>query len=142
MSEKQLSENYQVFVTKAARRDGRKLPISNLEKFEIILALKDLKYWPENAEDFEQEKVGKALEFKFHTKDHWVRVFVYFDDERKLAWILRCYVKKTNELANVVIIAITGAVSAIEADIQKWKKDQARAVAKAALTIVEGGKNE
>ena len=36
---------YQVFVTKTARRQGEKLPISRGSKKEIIEQLKRLKYW-------------------------------------------------------------------------------------------------
>lgn len=138
----ELLVNYKVFVTKSALRDGRKLPVQAESKLEIILALKELKFWSQNSDDFDYEKVGKALEFKFHTKDHWVRVFVYFDEDRKICWILRCYVKKTNDLSNVVLIAVASAVSAIEVDIKIWKKEQAKAAARTALSIVEGGKNE
>lgn len=65
---------------------------------------------------------------------------MYLDNDRGIAWILRCYVKKTNALNQAIVIAVNGAVSAIEADISRWKKAQAKLATRAIYDVLKGDK--
>lgn len=143
MDVEDLEQNYQIFVTKSCLRQGEKLPITRKEKLSIIKVIKNLKFWPGNKREFEYETAYGATEFKFNgeAKDHWVRAFVYFDDDRKIAWVFRVVVKKENDL-KAHRIAIETAVSSIEADIELWKKEQKKNEKQKQLLLMKGGQSE
>lgn len=132
---------YKVKVTKQARKHGRSLPISKKDRLEIIDHLKTLKFWPDNREEFEYEKVLGAFEFKFLTKDHWVRAFVYQDDVRKIMFVIKVIVKKTNQLSQVDLINLKTLVSSMTQEIDHFKKEELKKKnGKTQLQALKGGK--
>lgn len=142
--EDEMEVKYQVFVTKSALRQGRKLSISPGSRLEIVNEMKGLRYWPQNRDNYSYEKVAGAFEFKFEYVDgtHWVRIFVFFDDDRRYAWIVKVLAKKTNALTKADLISIETAVSQIEHEIARWKKEQAKLKSKQSLNLVKGGADE
>lgn len=125
--------NYEVSVTERAKKQGEKIPISECDKAEIIKELKKLKYWNTNEEIFDYETAYGAIEFKFQTRDHWVRVFVYKDDFRKMMWVFRVIAKKSNQISKEDKIAIETAVSRFEQEIRDLQKQKPKG-----MTLVKG----
>lgn len=132
--------NYKVKVTKAAIKQGKKLPITEKQRLEIIKDVKLLKHWSENEANFDYESAFGAIEFKYNLAGKWIRVIVFQDDERKLMWVIRVFAKKTNQIEKVHQIGIETAVSQIKAEIRKFKKEQKHTGAHSKLNLVSGGK--
>ena len=137
-------ERYRVMVTGVALRQGRKLGISEPARAEIIEELKGLKYWPDSRDNFEYEMVeGAALEIKFqHVEGHWVRVFVFRDDERKIMWVIKVLGKKSNELRKVDLISLRTALSRMEEDLAAYRKEHERMKKDGSLRVLKGGTDE
>ena len=133
--------NYKIFITKSCRRQGHKLPIDEVDLLRIRRSVLALKYWPDNLDGYDYEKAFGALEFKFETKNHWVRVFVHFEDERKIAWVFKVIVKKENDLS-AYKISIETAMSQLRVDLEKWKKQQIELEKKSMMTVLKGGQSE
>jgi hypothetical protein len=129
---------YSVKVTKTARKQGLKLGVTEKTRLWIIDEMKLLKHWPDIAPQFEHEGAFGTIEFKFYEEKHWIRVFVFKDDERKIMWVVKVMSKKTNVLTSADQISIETAVSRMEQDLRNYKKRQSQPT----LKVVEGGKNE
>ena len=135
--------NYKVKVTKAAIKQGKKLPISEKQRLEIIKDVKLLKHWSENEANFDYESAFGAMEFKYNLAGKWIRVIDFQDDVRKVMWVIRVFAKKTNQIEKVHQIGIETAMSQIKAEIRKFEKEQKHASARSKLNLVSGGnKNE
>lgn len=135
--------NYRVKVTKAAIKQGKKLPITEKQRLEIIKDVKLLKHWSENEANFDYESAFGAIEFKYNLAGKWIRVIVFQDDVRKVMWVIRVFAKKTNQIEKVHQIGFETAVSQIKAEIRKFEKEQKYAGARSKLNLVSGGnKNE
>lgn len=135
--------NYKVRVTKAAIKQGKKLPITEKQRLEIIKDVKLLKHWSENEANFDYESAFGAIEFKYNLAGKWIRVIVFQDDVRKVMWVIRVFAKKTNQIEKVHQIGIETAVSQIKAEIRKFEKEQKYTGARSKLNLVSGGnKNE
>lgn len=135
--------NYKVKVTKAAIKQGKKLPITEKQRLEIIKDVKLLKHWSENEANFDYESAFGAIEFKYNLAGKWIRVIVFQDDVRKVMWVIRVFAKKTNQIEKVHQIGIETAVSQIKAEIRKFEKEQKYTGARSKLNLVSGGnKNE
>lgn len=134
--------NYKVKLTKAARKQGNKLRISEKERLEIIEQLKLLKHWSENESDFEYENAFECIEFKFKTLNHWVRIIVFKDDVRKIMWIIKAFLKKTNAIERVHQIGIESTVTQIKAEMREYEKELKNKNKRATLNIVAGGKTD
>ncbi len=135
--------NYSVKVTKAAIKQGKKLPITEKQRLEIIKDVKLLKHWSENEANFDYESAFGAIEFKYNLAGKWIRVIVFQDDVRKVMWVIRVFAKKTNQIEKVHQIGIETAVSQIKAEIRKFEKEQKYTGARSKLNLVSGGnKNE
>lgn len=133
--------NYSVKATKAAIKQGTKLPITDKERLEIIRDVKLLKHWSENEANYEYENAFGAIEFKYNLSGkRWIRVIVFKDDVRKVMWVIRVFAKKTNQIERVHQIGIETAVTQIKAEIRKFEKDQKYLEAKKNLSLVAGGK--
>ena len=132
--------NYRVQVTGTALKQGRKLPVPDKVKAWIIQEMLLLKYWPQIADRFEHEPAFGAIEFKFGSRDHWIRVFVYQDDDRKMMWIIKVMVKQQNDLRVADKISIQTAITRIKQDIEQFKKQQEEQ--KKNLKVVKGGKQD
>lgn len=135
--------NYKVKVTKAAIKQGKKLPITEKQRLEIIKDVKLLKHWSENEANFDYESAFGAIEFKYNLAGKWIRVIVFQDDVRKVMWVIRVFAKKTNQIEKVHQIGIETAVSQIKAEIRKFENEQKYTGARSKLNLVSGGnKNE
>lgn len=135
--------NYKVKVTKAAIKQGKKLPITDKQRLEIIKDVKLLRHWSENEANFDYESAFGAIEFKYNLAGKWIRVIVFQDDVRKVMWVIRVFAKKTNQIEKVHQIGIETAVSQIKAEIRKFEKEQKYTGARNKLNLVSGGnKNE
>lgn len=135
--------NYKVKVTKAAIKQGKKLPITEKQRLEIIKDVKLLKHWSENEANFDYESAFGAIEFKYNLAGKWIRVIVFQDDVRKVMWVIRVFAKKTNQIEKVHQIGIETAVSQIKAEIRMFEKEQKYTGARSKLNLVSGGnKNE
>lgn len=132
--------NYKVSVTKSARRQGHKLPISSDDKANIIREMKELKHWSLNEHTFNYESAYGALEFKYNLSQHWVRIFVFQDDVRKVMWIFRAIVKKDNQIAKEDKLAIETAVKRFKREILAYAQDQEKSEKAKNLDILRGGK--
>lgn len=132
---------YTVSATKQARRQGRQSGLGREALLRIIKQVKELKYWPDNESTFEYEKVHGAFEYKFQEEQKWIRVFVYQDDFRKVMWVIKVLDKKSNALRPVDIISLKTAVSAIENDIQLFKKASDAGKKRSNLSLHEGGRS-
>lgn len=136
----QYKANYSVKVTKAAIRQGKKLPITEKQKLEIINDLKLLKFWSENESNYDYQSAYGAIEFKYDLAGNkWIRVMVYQDDARKIMWIIKVFAKKSNQISRVDQIGIETAVSRIRAEIRAFEKKQKYERAKKKLNLVSGG---
>ena len=134
--------NYKVRATKAAKKQGKKLPIIDKQKLEIIEDVKQLKHWSENEDNFDYESAFGAIEFKYDLPGKkWIRVMVFKDDVRKTMWVIRVFLKKTNSIERVHQIGIETAVTQMKAEIREYEKSQKRAKVKGNLNVVTGGKN-
>lgn len=130
---------YRVFVTKAARRAGKKLGLSTEAKKAIIYQLKELKYWPDTSRYFEFEKINGALKFNFdHVENKWVRVFCYQDNARKVMWIFMILAKKQNRLTQLENKKIELNVRRIEKEITDYKMNLKNS--NKSLKLLDGGK--
>lgn len=132
---------YKVLSNKKVRKEGVKLGISSAARKAIIKELKLLKFWPENKEQFDFESVNGCLKFNFdHVEGHWIRVFVYQDDVRKVMWVFKVISKKTNKLTKADLAGVDAFVREIELAIQQElsveKKKQNH------LKIIKGGRDE
>jgi hypothetical protein len=137
----QLTERYQVRPTSQAIKLGRKLAISAGERLEIIEHLRELKHWPDNKDDFEYEQAFGALEFKFNTKDHWVRVFIHQEDsDFKEMVILHVTCKKKNKLVEVDKIAVTSALANLKREYAERLFLKRKIAKTQKFTALDGGK--
>jgi hypothetical protein len=106
---------YKVRVLKNVIKQGYRLNISDNERLDIIGYLRDLQYWPDNSCEYEHEKAFGVHEFKFTTKDQWIRAFVHQEDFYEKAMVV-LYVteKKKNKLGAVERIAVETAMSVLQ----------------------------
>lgn len=133
---------YKVVPTKIAIKQGKKLGVSDVTLYELIQEVKLLKFWPDNEGQFDYEKVGEAIEFKFNgVENKWIRVFVWQDDERKILWVVKVMAKKQNALKTHEKISLETAVSQIKEDLKFYKKNETKQLEIARLKVVDGGKN-
>ncbi len=138
-------ENYQVRVTKTARKQGEKLGLTEKARLRVINELRLLKYWPDIAENFDYEKAFGVLEFKFdRIENKWIRVFVFKDEVRKTMWVINVLSKKTNKLTYADQVSIRTAVSRIEHDLKFFEKKQKEIerMKNNKLQILKGGRDE
>lgn len=126
-------------VTKAAIKQGKKLPITEKQRLEIIKDLKLLKHWSENEANFDYEPAFGAIEFKYNLAGKWIRVIVFQDDVRNVMWVIRVFAKKTNQIEKVHQIGIETAVSQVKAEIRKFEKEQKHKGARSKLGLLPGG---
>ena len=134
--------NYKVKVKKAAIKQGRKLPITNKQRLGIIDDIKLLKHWSENEDNYDYENAYGAIEFKYDLPGKkWIRVVVFKDDVRKIMWVIRVFLKKTNSISRVHQIGIETAVTQIKSEIREYEKAHRRNETKGKLNVVTGGKN-
>ena len=140
MASDKYTANYRVQVTGTALKQGQKLPVTDKVRAWIIQEMLLLKYWPQIADRFDHEPAFGAIEFKFGSRDHWIRVFAYQDDERKTMWIIKVMVKKSNELRVADKVSITTAISRIKQDIEHFKKQQEEQ--KKNLKFLKGGQQD
>jgi hypothetical protein len=133
--------NYKVKVTRAAIKQGKKLPISEKQRLEIVKDVKMLIHWSENEANFDYESAFGAIEYKYDLPGKkWIRVIVFQDDVRKVMWVIRVFAKKTNQIEKVHRIGIETSVTQIKAEIRKYEKEQKYIDARNKLNLVSGGK--
>lgn len=128
---------YTVRPTKRAVKLGEKLGITTKERLEIIQALKELRFWPDNKSEFTYEKAFGVLEFKFNTKDHWVRVFIAEDVIPKEMTVIYVMAKKTNKLTAADEIGVRTALMELENERSEQEKRAEKE--KNRLTLINGG---
>jgi len=137
------SVNYIIKVTKTAKKQGRKLNLSDQALNWLINQVKLLKFWPENSAEFDCEKVGEAYEFKFdHVEDKWIRVFIYQDNIRKILWVIKVMAKKQNSLTQADHISLQTAISQMKQDLNEYKRLQLKEIKSNSLIAIKGGKDE
>jgi len=143
VSETEYQVNYKIFVTKSARKHGRKLGISKPALKEVIEQVKRLKHWPDNENEFTYEMAFGAIKFSFDfVEGHWIRVYVFKDDFRKFMWVIRVTNKKTNALTTADRISVETAVSEIKREVDFLKRQQLKQEAQPILKSLKGGKSE
>lgn len=141
MANTEFREKYRVVATKQARAAGRKLFGNDRHRLGLIRELQELKYWPENKDRFEYEKIWGAIKFNFdHIEGKWIRVFVYPDEDRQIMWVIAVFAKKTNQLSVANQISVATAVSRVEQEIKIYRKKQDQAQRMSALQVIKGGK--
>jgi hypothetical protein len=133
--------NYLVKPTKAAIKQGRKLPLSEKERLEIIRDVQLLKHWSGNASNYDCENAFGAIEFKYDLSgNRWIRVMVFQDDIRKIMWVIRVFAKKNNQIGKADKIGIENAVTRMKNEIKSFERRQKNLSAKEKLNLVSGGK--
>lgn len=136
----QRQETYTVRPTKNAVKQGYRLNITDAERAEIIECLRNLKYWPSNSWEYDYEKAFGVFEFKFSTKDHWVRVFVHEENDAcKEMVILYVTTKKKNRLTDVERIAVETAFGNLRGEYEQKRVDMLEQQKKSKLKLLKGG---
>ncbi len=134
-------DRYRVRPTRQAIKLGYKLAISPGERLEIIEHLKELRFWPDNTDEFDYEQAFGVYEFKFNTKDHWVRVFIHQEDsEFKEMVVLHVTCKKQNRLTGVEKIAVSAALLNLKREYLERRKTKSKLTEAHKFTALEGGK--
>jgi len=139
MTAGELKERYRVIATKQAKSAGKKL-LGEKDRLWLIRELITLKYWPDNANDFDHEKVYGAIKFDFYLEQKWIRVFVVQDDVRKVMWVVRAFAKKTNQLTTAQQISVQTAVGQIRQEIKVVEKRQKQLDPRTQMRVIEGGR--
>jgi len=134
------SANYKLFVTKKALKEGRKLSITEDSKNSIKEELMFLQYWPDSKDQFDFETVNGLLKFNFDYVDgrHWIRVFVFQDDVRRIMWVLHVVEKKTNKLTTNDIHVVNTLYKEMIRLQKKYIKDLEKFEIK--FAVIKGGK--
>ncbi len=131
--------NYSVKVTKAARRQGKQLKLSPEVKYELIVEMKELKYWDQNSSEYDYEEAFGAIEFKYQRERKWIRIIVFKDDDRRIMWVIRVFSKKNNQILDVDKIGIETAVRRLKREIMEYKKQQKLEEKKQKLKLLSKG---
>jgi len=140
MADPEPKSRYRVSATKAARRAGNKLFSNAKHRLWLIRELKRLADWPDNADEFDHEKVMGAVKLDFYVESKWIRIFIYEDKPRETVWVIGAFAKKSNRLTTAQQISVETAVSRIEQEIKLFERQKRQEEQMGRLKLIEGGR--